>query len=616
MDSRTQSRAAGIGAGVVVAEARQPAPATSRPAGEVGALQLGAVALAVLSGFAIAAGFLVPVARVESSGAELHAVGAAALVGAAFALAVPAAATVALLARRTALVGGLLAGAGSVAVGMSVLDLQLWTGPIDANRLELFRPLTAAAITAGPGAAVVLIGHVGAAVAGLLGLMVIHRASHADGYGASPDPEASGRPAGSRIGLGLAAGTVASAIVSAFALFAPPLSSADPVIVVPEVLGSGAPAAIGAAFLAVAILGVVAAALAATDVTVAAGAVAGAALALLGLVGARLAGGLAGERLAPGSGTVWGTLSAGALVLASAAIPVVVRRREMRAVAGLTAISQQPRRLAAHERTHYWHVAAGATGTAAGLLAGAGAMLPVLTVPAPLTDPVIPATRIALVAGAVLAVASVWLLLSEFAALVRPAVGVLWAPVVAAATAVVQAAAPAREIPGVGFGAGTWLIALSALAALAAGALAGLAGAAERDDVDTSETVVADRPVLVVGGLAAVTAFVAFALPLYRGSDGTAAALGRFPWGLEAWGQLLLAVTIVAAVVVAMQARPARGAALFAGAAVAIGIHVASWPLVASRLADPSAGPGMGPAILAVVLLVVAAVLAARRKLR
>ena len=79
--------------------------------------------------------------------------------------------------------GALLAGAGAVSVGAAVLDTQLWTDAIDANRLELFRPETAAELAAGSGAYAALGGHLLIAFAGLLGMVAVHRESLMDGYG-------------------------------------------------------------------------------------------------------------------------------------------------------------------------------------------------------------------------------------------------------------------------------------------------------------------------------------------------------------------------------------------------------------------------------------------------
>ncbi|MCL2533285.1 MAG: hypothetical protein FWE39_03880, partial [Nocardiaceae bacterium] len=414
--------------------------------------------------------------RIAADGTRIPAVGAAAVVSVILTLAVPVVAAV-LTARRSAAGAATLAGAGLVSVGLCVMDVQLWTDPIDANRLELFRPLTAAGIVAGPGAALVFAGHACVVVAGIVGWFVVQRASHADGYGSSPDPDAAGRPVGARAGAGLVTVVLLAAGALAVSLVAHPFTSSDPVLVVRAAIASDAPTAIGSGAVAVAVLIAVASALAAVDVAVAAGIVGGAALAALGPIGGRLAAGLADDRLAPGAGTVWGVLGAVLLAASAAAIPVVAGRRERRAAAPADA-RQRPRRgawgstAAAHDRMQRWHAAAGITGIAAGAIACLGALLPVLSVPGGLPEPSVPATRMVLVAGVLLAVVSVWLLMSEFSVLFRPALSIVWVGVVAAAASVAQTVLTAVQIPGVKLGAGSILIACAVVAAVGAGALA------------------------------------------------------------------------------------------------------------------------------------------------
>ncbi|WP_430331327.1 hypothetical protein [Rhodococcus sp. ACT016] len=618
MDSPTELRAAPE----VIEPSGGTATETSarRGGGAPGLLPIAAVVLAAVGALAVAAGALGVVASSAVDGTRIPAVGAAGVVTVIVALAVPVVAAV-LTARRSPAGGAALAGAGLVSVGLCVMDAQLWTDPIDANRLELFRPLTAAAIATGPGAALILAGHACTVVAGILGLVVVQRASHTDGYGSSPDPDADGRPVGARVGAGLVAIALAAAAAIVVSLLARPFTSSDPVLVVRAAIASDAPTAIGCGVVAIAVLIAVASALASVDVGVAAGVVGGAALAAFGPIAGRLAAGLADDRLAPGTATVCGALGAVLLAASAAAIPVVAGRRERRAAAP-AAEPERPRpdawgnTAAARDRMLRWHAAAGATGIAAGALACLGALLPVLSVPAGLPEPSVPATRVVLVAGVLLAITSVWLLMSEFSVLFRPALAIMWVGVVAAAAAVAQTALSAVQIPGVKLGAGSVVMGIAVVLAVGAGVLAGIAGAAERDDIDTSEPSDPPQPVLIVGAAAAVATVLGYALPLYRGSDGTAAALGRLPWGWDAWGQVLSVAAIVVAVLVAMGARASRGAVLLAGAAVVVLLHVLSWPLAAGRLTDPVVGPGVAPAILAVVLLAVSATLVGRRDRR
>ncbi|GAB2656784.1 hypothetical protein ABI214_07585 [Prescottella soli] len=167
MDSPTELRAAPE---VIEPTGKRP---TDRPAGRgdagPGLLPYVAVALATVGALAVAAGTLGSVARSASDGTRIPAVGTAAVVAVVLALSVPVVAGI-LAVRRSPAGAALLVGAGLVSAGLCVMDVQLWTGPIDANRLELFRPVTAGGIEAGPGAALVLAGHVCAVVAGIIAL--------------------------------------------------------------------------------------------------------------------------------------------------------------------------------------------------------------------------------------------------------------------------------------------------------------------------------------------------------------------------------------------------------------------------------------------------------------
>lgn len=589
-------------------------PQRARGMGAVG------VALALVGGLAVGSGPALSVMR-TAEGEALGAVGAAGLTAAVLACAVPFLAGIALVVRRVAFAGALLAAAGVLSAGLCVLDAALWTDAINANRLELYRPVTAAALEAQPATFIVLIGHGLGMVAGLVGLMTLRRASLADGYGHSDYPEATGRSAGARAGFLLVVPVGVAAAVLVAALFAPPLRSTDPVILVPAVIESGFASSVGAALVAVGVLVVVTTALASISPLAAAGALVGGGLAALGLVGTRLVAGIAaGDRIGPGAGSVWGASAAAVLVLAGAGMPVIVAARERRALQALvtTAPDETGPGKTGPVRTHSrrWHAAAGVAGIGTGVLAGVGALLPILQTPAPLPAPQIYATRVVLVAAIVLAVASVWLLLSEFAAAVRPAVGVLWVAVVMAASGVLQPMVLALDIRGIELGAGAVAIALAVVGAVLTGLLTWLAGSAERDEIDTSAELPVNRTVLVVGGVGALTAVIGLALPLYRGEAYTATSVGKFPWGWDAWGQALFAAAVVIAVAVASRSRPVRAGALLAGVAVGMSVYLMGWPLTQARVEDPVAGPGAAPAIVGMVLLGIAAVLTVRPKIR
>ncbi|OUS93946.1 hypothetical protein [Rhodococcus sp. NCIMB 12038] len=606
-----------------------------------------AVVLGLVGGLGVASAPVLQAVRAVDGAAAPSAIGAAAVFAAVFAVAAPVLAVPAVLARRTAVAGALLAGAGAVSVGAAVLDTQLWTDAIDANRLELFRPDTAAELAAGTGAYAALAGHALIAFAGLLGMVAVHRASLMDGYGDARSAEQVGRATGARIGFLPSAVAVAAAIVLVGALFAPAFVSEDPVILVPTVVESDLAASAGAGILAAAVLIVVASALASISPPVASGALVGAGLAALGVVGTRLVAGLAaGERIQPGPGAVWGTVGAGLLVLVGVCIPMIDRTRDGRILKTLAASPTAPAQggpakqgavtpsakgvakaalraeaAAARARIARWHVAAGATGIVTALLAAAGALLPVLDIPGDTARPDVYATRVVLVAALVLVVGCVWLLLSEFASAVRPAVGVLWVTIPYSVAAVSQSVVLATDVPGIGAGIGAVLLWCAAVGAGVTGVLTWFAGSAEREEIDTSEEPSTSIAVLAVGGPGAVAAFAGLGLPLFHGTDARGdeyapASFAEVPWNLDVWGRVLLGVAVVLAVIVASRARPARAVALLLGSVVAVGVYLVSWPLTVARVTDPEMGAGVVPATVGIVLIAAAAALTARRRNR
>ncbi|MFF0815939.1 hypothetical protein ACFYVR_12430 [Rhodococcus sp. NPDC003318] len=540
-------------------------------------------------------------------------------------VAVPVLALTLLVRKAAAAAGAILAGAGAVAVGTTVLDLALWTDAIDANRLELFRPLTAAHLDPGPGAVAVVAGHLCAVIAGVLGSVAIARASQQDGYG-SEHPDLDGSPVGGRIGAPAAVVAVGAGLLVAGASFGVPWTSTDPVLVVRPLLGSAAPTAIGVALVALAVLVVVASALAAGATAVAAAAVVGAGFGALSVFGSRaVVGAVAGDGVATGAGSVLAAAAAVTLILIGLLLPLVVDRRSRPATGPAPAVptpasrqdgTPKARAAAADARARTrlgrWHAAAGLTGIGAGLLAAVGSLLPVLTLPDGVGHPQILATRVTLVAGVVLVLACVWLLLSEFAAVVRPAVGVLWAALVAAVAEVLQAWVVAADLPAVGIGPGAVLLALSALAAAATGLLAWCAGSVEREGLDMSGDAAPRAAVLAVGVPAALVSTIALALPLYTGAGDGAETVAHWPWGWGQWGRAILAVTVVLTVVVAARARPARAAVGSLGAAIAMGVYLIGWPLTSGRISEPVVGPGAWGAILGVALFAATAVVAVR----
>ncbi|TDQ05866.1 hypothetical protein [Labedaea rhizosphaerae] len=165
---------------------------------------------------------------------------------------------------------------------------------------------------------------------------------------------------------------------------------------------------------------------------------------------------------------------------------------------------------------------------------------------------------------------------------------------------------PAAE--QVTLGAAFWLSVLLLVGAAIAAVVAGLAGVAEREELDLSDR--PDNQVLwAPAGLAAVAAIGAFALPLVNAPN------YRIPdlystFTVASAGQLLALIAVVAAVLQAPLARPARGAALLIGAAGVVGVRLLQFPLGSSRVPGASTGPGWWLALLTLALLVVAAAVA------
>ncbi len=568
-----------------------------------------AVAAAAVGALLVAVSPALTVARAADSPGPI---GAAALVATVAVCTVPLLAAIAVFRRMWEWAGGLLAGAGLMSIGFVLLDTDLFRDAINANRFELFRPETAAALTPGPGAYCVLAGHALGVVAGVLGMVMLSRAAMLDGYGQTDDPESAGRATAVRAGAVASLGVAAAAVVVVVLLFRTAWNSVDPVIVAGPAIEAAWTALAAALALGAAVGIVVAAALASSAILVAGGAIVGAGCSLLGLFGSRFVAGVVDDRLESTPATTIAAVAALVLLIAGAGLPALVAYRERRAQTR-DADSHRPVDLfAGVPSVGRWHAIAGSAGIGTAVLVGVGALLPILSVPAGRAAPDVFATRVALVAAVVLLIASVWLLLSEFALTVRPAVGVLCGAVVMAAAAVLDATVEGQQVSDVGVGPGSILISIGVLAAASTGLLTWIAGSAEREDIDLSAEVDVDRRLLVAGSVAATVSVVALGVPLYSGPNASATSFA-LPWGWDAWGQALFGVVVVMTVIVAARSRPARAAALVVGAAAGMGIYLASWPLTIGRIAGASVDFGVPIATLAVLLLASTAFLAVRR---
>lgn len=569
-----------------------------------------AVGISAVGGIVVAAAPLLRVVTPEA-GAVQGGQPAAAALTALLVIAAPLLALVLLRGGRVLGAAGVLSGWATAALAAVVLDLQLFTGPIDANRLELFRPVSAAALHAGAGAVAVLMGHVLMVLAGALALWTMRRSALLDdpdgfdvGLLTRGDAEFRGTSLAARAGGAVSAVASAAAVVVAAALFAPPLSSTDPVVLVAAVVESGRPVLVGTALLAVAVLVVVALALVSTSAPTGAGAVAGVALGALTVCGPRLVAGAFAERIGVGAGSELGTVAAVVLLAGAAALARPGRRG--------SAVSPAPTELRLPDLVRL-HRCTAVLGLLSGVVAVVAALVPVLSIPAGTSQPEVFPARVLLVAGVLLAAVCAVLLTGAFGSTLRPVVAIAWVAPLLGASAVLQAVLVASSVAGVGAGPGAWLTVLAVLLALGCGASAGLAGAVERDEVDTSREVRADPAVLVCAGIAGVAALLGLALPLYAGSDVAAAAIFTTSWGWDSWGLLVVVVAVLAALLVAVRARPARGAALLTGVELVLLVHLLSWPLTSGRLVNSSPGVGVAATMVALVAVPATALLLLRR---
>ncbi len=516
---------------------------------------------------------------------------------------------------RPALAGGLSAGYGAVALGLTVLDVGLLRSPIDANRLEYFRPTTAEALDPAIGSYLVIASHVLAVVGGLIGLRALDRASFGDGHGHSERADLAGRASAVRIGGALSVAAVSAGLVAAASMLAPAYVSTDSIVLVPAVVDAPMSTSIGSGTVALAVLVVVAAALASISPIVTAGALVGAGLAVLGVAATRvIAGAASGPNIEASGGSWLGTGSAVALVVVGVLVLPASRRRDRGDRGDRTRKTERTEQAPVDQATR-WHLAAGAAGVVGGALLCVGGLLPVLDVPDGLPNPNILAARVALVAGFFLILASVPMFFSLLAAAARPALGVVAVGGVMAGAGVLQSVVLATDIDGITVGTGGVAIVLGVLVALACGSGVLLAGSAERDDVDTSDHR-SHGPTAAVGCAGALLSAVGLTLPLFTGSDVSAASVLELPWGWDTWGQVALAVTLLVSAVVASRSRPARGASLLGGGVAAMLVYLLGWPLTQERVVDATVGLGVVFGLLGTVVLAAAALISARRSAR
>ncbi|WAL65060.1 hypothetical protein ORV05_29745 [Amycolatopsis cynarae] len=488
---------------------------------------------------------------------------------------------------RISAAAGVLAGAAALAPGRAVADLQFLADPSVATRPELYRTQVFELPAPAAGLWLLLAGHVFAVAAGVAAVSAL---------GARAEPGNVGRGR-------LLAGTLFAGIAAVGVLMAP-LSTDDAFLPVGSAFE--APALVLAGCLLLAFALPVAAWLSLSSGTgeLGRGGLLGVTAAAVAVSLPNLVSGLVLTGVAVAAGPI--VVLAGALGLAVVAfLPVT----EVRPPSG----DDEAAEASLPGKTRLQKVT-GALAAITLVTAVAGTLTPQVVMVHGLPGPQSPWRWLLLAAGLPTGVLGAAMFPPRVAALVRPALSVAWAGVPLAATAVLTTAITATELGGA-FSPGTGVLwtATAAVAAGATGCCSVVAGMVERDELDeTAGAAVPPGPDLVTPLVAgAILAVGAFGTPVIVAPDYVEPALST-NFGTPSWGLLLGLALVLGAATLAPRCRPARAAALLAGAACLAGLRVAELPLAGSEIAGAHAGLGWWLALGCVLALVLAAVMAAR----
>jgi hypothetical protein len=284
----------------------------------------------------------------------------------------------------------------------------------------------------------------------------------------------------------------------------------------------------------------------------------------------------------------------------------------------------------------WWRLTTGLLGLATALAAVIGTLAPQVAVTALNPDAAAPVSAAAesparwflLAAAIVVAVLSFGVLTPRTAPVSRSLLGLAWAGIVLAGTAVLNTALTATQagnLAGFGgadlngasgakpaftydLGAGAaWTFAALVLAVLAALAAVGT-GVVEREDAGDGTQPHGGLLAPVVAG--AVLAVAAFGLPVFSVPGYVAPGLWS-NFDTPSWGLLTTAAVVVGAAVLALRSRPRPAAVLLTGAALLAVLHAAELPLVGGALGDASPATGFWVTLAAAVALLVAAAMSA-----
>ncbi|TQM82610.1 hypothetical protein FHX81_5018 [Saccharothrix saharensis] len=457
------------------------------------------------------------------------------------------------------------------AVGRLLDDLHLLVDPVDAARPELFRLTSLEPPAPAAGLWLLLAGHVLLVVAGVLATL-----------GAEPDV----RSERASFVLPATAGTLAG-----LGLFTAPFTSTDALIPARGTFDSPTLPMLGGLVLTLAAPALAVLAASATTHEARKGGLVGLAAVVLAVALPPVVTGFVVDGVGPAVGPFLALAAAVALAWPQRAVKDEDVEEHAVALPGA-------RRL---------HVIAAVLGLVAAAAAAVGASTDHLVLPDGFPPPADYAARLlwpAAIATGVLAAAL------PVKAAVRPAFTVVTATVALAAAVALDAVFTATKVDVVQPGVGVWFTAGAVVAAAAAAATAALAGAVERDEVGTSPTEPA-LPLVAATLIAVLLALGAFALPVLRAPDYV--PIGAFGLRVGSSGLLVALLAVVVAGVVALKARPGRGAALLLGAAVVTAVRAWEYPLTAARAAEAAPGPGLWLAAAATVAFIVAGALRTAR---
>ncbi len=465
------------------------------------------------------------------------------------------------------------------AAGRLLNDLQLAVDPVDASRPELFRPTTLDAPTPTAGVWLLIAGHVLLIAAGALATL-----------GQEPDVRSE------RASFVLPA---TAGIVAGIGLFTAPFTSTDALIPARGPFESPTLPMVGGLVITLAAPALAVLAASATTNEARKGGLLGLAAVLLTFALPPIATALTVDRVG---------LAVGPFLVLAAAVALAWPQRAAKAGEEKDSEERGLERSGVElPGLRRLHVIAATLGLIAAAAAAAGASTDQLVLPAGLPAPTDYAARLLWPAAIVTAALAAALLAK---AAVRPAFTVATAVIPLAAGGALDAVFAATRVAAIQPGPGVWFTAGSVVAAAAAAVTAALAGAVERDEVGTAGT---QPPLPLVGAalIAALLAFGAFGLPVIQAPD--LVPIGAFGLRVGSSGLLVALVTVVAAAVIALKARPGRGAALLLGAALVTAVRALEYPLTAARAAESAPGPGLWLAAAATAAFLVSAALRTAR---